>query len=190
MINRIGTRGPAPKPTNLKKKYGINLNISNEPQPQSVAPEKPMYLDDRASAEWDKIVPMLLELGLLTKIDGTTLANWCILHSQMQQAANILKRSQILVKGEKGNLVKNPAFYVLCECVDRLNRLAHEFGMTPSSRTRITLEVSQTNKDPNADIFATMPSEIPDAPPALPDGQVETTEEATAEEIELEVDKD
>jgi hypothetical protein len=49
----------------------------DEPQPDPAIPEKPDYLDAEASKEWDRIVPELERLGLLTQLDRAMLVSYC-----------------------------------------------------------------------------------------------------------------
>lgn len=41
------------------------------------APPKPDWLDEEASREWDRVVPDLLTLGLISRLDMQVLAQYC-----------------------------------------------------------------------------------------------------------------
>lgn len=180
MMNRIGSRGPAPTPTSLKKKYGVNVQLSNEPQPEQTIPEKPKHIenDTVASKEWDRLVKVLFPLGLITAIDGNTLANYCLLHSQVVAAADVLSKSTIMIIGYRGGFVRNPAVVVMNGAIAEMLKLEKEFGMTPSSRTRITVSPNPNNSA-GSDIFGGM--KMPEV--------VELTENKKEEEILEEEDE-
>ena len=141
MMNRIGSRGPAPTPTALREKYGIGLPLPNEPKPQQIVPEKPDTVaeDEVASKEWDWLVKVLYPLGLLTEVDGKTLGRYCFMASQLKKTERLLLRSNVLIPGDRKNLVRNPAIGVFLELNDKMLELEKQFGLTPSSRTRITV---------------------------------------------------
>jgi P27 family predicted phage terminase small subunit len=49
----------------------------------------------------------------------------------------VLARSQILVKGLHGNLVRNPALQIQRDTAQTIRSFAQEFGLSPSARTAI-----------------------------------------------------
>lgn len=50
--------------------------IANPPVPVA-APDKPDWLDEDAAREWDQLIPALLELGLISRLDGQSLGQYC-----------------------------------------------------------------------------------------------------------------
>lgn len=68
----MGRRGPAPKPTELKRLQGNpgkrRLNDS-EPRPVATLPRCPSHLTGEAKAEWRRVARGLYEAGLLTQVD-------------------------------------------------------------------------------------------------------------------------
>lgn len=73
----MGQRGPAPKPTALKRLQGNPgkraLNES-EPRPAATLPRCPSHLQGEARAEWRRVARALHESGLLTQVDRAALA--------------------------------------------------------------------------------------------------------------------
>ena len=72
----MGRRGPAPKPTALKRLQGNPgkraLNDS-EPRPTATMPRCPTHLQGEARAEWRRVARGLHDAGLLTQIDRAAL---------------------------------------------------------------------------------------------------------------------
>jgi phage terminase small subunit len=64
--------GRRPKPTKQKKLEGNpgkrNLN-PDESDPDSEIPPMPAHLDPLTQAEWHRITPQLLSLGLISEVD-------------------------------------------------------------------------------------------------------------------------
>ena len=74
-------RGRKPKPTTLRileGNPGKRSLIDGPPQAPAKIPECPCFLDDEARAEWLRMAPVLLEMGLLTPADRAALAAYCI----------------------------------------------------------------------------------------------------------------
>jgi len=47
-------------------------------------PEKPDWLNPAASDEWDRIVPLLLQHGLISEVDGMAVASYCELVAEFK----------------------------------------------------------------------------------------------------------
>lgn len=138
--------GPAPKPTALKVlegNPGQRRLPENEPRPPQVAPEAPEWLSMEAQAEWDRIVPVLDTLGLLTAVDRAALAAYCTAWALVVDAAQEIQAFGLLVEGQKGERVKNPAIQVLRDATATCKGFCAEFGLTPSARSRMTAPGAQ-----------------------------------------------
>ena len=53
------------------------LDEINNPAVPPEAPDKPDWLDEDASREWDQLIPDLLKLRLISRLDGQGLAQYC-----------------------------------------------------------------------------------------------------------------
>src|SRR5438270_1705778 len=139
----MGLRGPAPKPTALVMFEGNRgrrpLN-DREPKPRSVRPKCPTYLDQAGQKEWKRLIPILLRMRILTEADGIALANLCQAYSTMTKAQEQLNKVGILYKTKSGYIQQSPLLGIVNSQIEIINRLCREFGLTPSSRTRIMAE--------------------------------------------------
>jgi P27 family predicted phage terminase small subunit len=137
-------RGRKPKPTAAKKLAGNPgkraLN-EREPQPR-IAPEivAPSNLDSDARVKWDELVAELYPAGLLTTIDVDSLAFYCILYSRWKKAERIVREKGEVIKTTNGNIIQNPYLAIANRALTQMGKIAAEFGMTPSSRTRIAAQ--------------------------------------------------
>lgn len=143
------TRGPKPSPTVLKLLKGNPgkrpLNRA-EPKPKPVRrPRAPIDLDADGKKEWRRIVGELDTLGMLSTLDLPVLAAYCVAFSRFKAANDALMAvankdatfKGLLIKTRHGNWIQNPLVGVARRAADDMSRLAAEFGMTPSSRTRV-----------------------------------------------------
>jgi P27 family predicted phage terminase small subunit len=135
-------RGRKPLPTAVKELRGNPgkraLN-KNEPKPRAALPRAPRWLDEVGKKKWKTTSRMLYRLGLLTEADVDALAAYCDCHSTMMLAKTAIKEHGVYVSGAQGQNVKNPAFSILETAKAQMKMYQVEFGMTPSSRSRVKL---------------------------------------------------
>lgn len=148
-------RGRKPKPTALKLLDGTRADRINtaEPSPAKGRPERPAHLDDVACAEWDRIVPQLEQLGVLSQVDGAALALYCGAFSEMLAAEASVREYGLLIdtgitaEGATPGKKANPAVAIARQARAQLHRLLVEFGLTPSSRSRLKANTAERPRD-------------------------------------------
>jgi P27 family predicted phage terminase small subunit len=135
--------GRKPTPVRLKVLLGNpgKRPLPVEPVPQTFAeiPAPPDYLQPEAAAEWRRLAPELLRLGLLTPVDLAAFASYCEAVGRWQLAVRLLAESggKLTARGYRGRVITNPLVRVIGAAADDALRCATEFGMTPSSRARV-----------------------------------------------------
>jgi P27 family predicted phage terminase small subunit len=134
-------RGRKPKPTLLKVLDGNPgrrpLN-DREPDPAQGIPVRPDWLDAEAQAEWDRVSQELSDMGTLTLADRAALAAYCTAWSRWVEAEGMVKKFGMIVKSpEKGFPMKSPYLSIADQALETMRKLMVEFGLTPSSRSRI-----------------------------------------------------
>jgi P27 family predicted phage terminase small subunit len=139
------------KPTNLKVLEGNPgkrpLPV-NEPKPVPIAPPCPAHLDSRAKKEWKRIAPELEQLGLLTRIDMAALAAYCQSYGWWAEAGAQIKKHGMLVKNQKGFPVVTPYVAIACKFLEQMKSYLIEFGLAPSSRSKIEVKPPAEDEDP------------------------------------------
>jgi P27 family predicted phage terminase small subunit len=142
-------RGRKPLPSNVVRLRGNpgkrRLNDA-EPRPVAKAPSCPACLGDEARKEWQRLAGELAALGLLTGLDRAMLAAYCHAHALWVEAVASIERYGTMVKSPNGFPMQSPYVAVANKQVEIMVRIASEFGMTPSSRTRIRIG-EQTPED-------------------------------------------
>jgi P27 family predicted phage terminase small subunit len=132
--------GRKPIPTTLKLIRGTarphRLN-PDEPMPSACAPEPPAHLDDRARAKFTEMAGMLARCGVMTELDRDALARYAVIWCRWIDAEVEIKRKGSIVKTEAGNIIQSPYLAVANRCHRQLAQLESEFGLTPSSRSRV-----------------------------------------------------
>lgn len=143
----MGRRGPAPEPTHLKLLKGNPgkraLN-KEEPKPDRGKLTAPAWLNRAAKLEWRRVVKHLDELGMSTDFDRSMLATYCQAYSRLQELEKIVEELGFTFTTEKGYVCQRPEFGMAQRQATLVRGLASEFGMSPSSRTRVR---APTKKD-------------------------------------------
>lgn len=143
------TRGRKPKPTALKRAAGNPgkraLNDA-EPEPPAGLPTCPPHLNDIAREEWTRVAQALHDMGVLTVMDRAGLAAYCQAYGRWVEAEERLRLGPSLVKTPSGHVQQSPWMGIANKQLELMSRYMIEFGMTPASRSRLTVA------DPRMDV--------------------------------------
>ena len=134
-------RGRKPTPTALKLlkgNPGRRPPNPSEPKPAADRPRCPQHLDTEARKEWRRIVPELEQLGLLTILDRAALALYCQAWSRWVRASREIDENGEILESKNGKPVQSPWISLRNRAGQDMHKFLAEFGMTPSSRTRVT----------------------------------------------------
>lgn len=124
----------------------LNENEPQLPSTRSIAQQmrpSPEDISFKALKEYDRIVELLLDSEVITDADIMTLVVYIETYDRYLQAQKLLKKG-LLIKNHKGHIINNPAFGMTKHLVDQMSKLQSELGITPSSRSKITV----VNKKP------------------------------------------
>lgn len=99
-------------------------------------PER-LMVDPVAVAKWQEFVPILVDLGTLTQADGEALATLCEVYSAAQACLLELRATGPVMRTDLGGVKPNPAGPLYRGLVSLQTSLMGEFGLTPTSRTRL-----------------------------------------------------
>jgi len=139
------------KPTALKKLQGTyrkDRAPKNELQPTiEVGLEAPSELNEWGLKLWNDIANEYLKVGLITKLDISSLMAVCMEWGVYCEAMDLLSAQGLQVTDEKGNLQTNPARKIASDAFKNCKSMCIEFGMTPASRTKIELPEKPKSND-------------------------------------------
>ena len=136
-------KGRKPVPTQLKVLRGTNrLDRQNKgemqpPIPESV-PYAPRFMNARAKTEWRRLIGVLLDLGLYTDCDRSAFAMYCQACGRWVIAEEHCAKEGEILTSEGGGLYQNPWRYEANKAQEQIRRMLPEFGLTPSSRARLS----------------------------------------------------
>jgi len=93
-----------------------------------------------AREEWKRISKRLHRQKLLTENDGSALAAYCIAYERWADAEEKLRKFGTVIKSPRNFLVQSPYLSISNRAMEQMLRVLTEFGMTPSSRSRIDID--------------------------------------------------
>jgi P27 family predicted phage terminase small subunit len=134
---------------------------SREPLPKSLRPDRPSWLDDVARAEWDRVVPELERLGLLTVLDGAALASYCAAYSAMVKAFEGLAASGVVNLGRVGD-TESPYLRAAKTAFAMVRAGIQSFGLSPSDRCRLVAPGEADAEDPMESLLSATTPRITD----------------------------
>jgi P27 family predicted phage terminase small subunit len=137
-VSRNARTGRPPKPHHLKVIEG-NAGKRRLQAPPKATPEKPRcpgYLTPYGKTTWRRLVVILDDLGVLTAADRDTMAALCEAVSRFKAATELIAKTDVLVKGERGP-VKNPAVQIQRDAARDLATFSAMFGLSPADRVRL-----------------------------------------------------
>ena len=135
--------GPSPLPSHLKLIRGTARpsRINNkEPKPKNKIPRCPEWLSDDAKKVWKRTTTQLKGMGLLFESDQDLIAAYCNAVVNYKIATDLVDKSGLLIKGRRDGVITNPAVRAQRDAAQLMRQLGAEFGLTPSSRTRISAD--------------------------------------------------
>jgi P27 family predicted phage terminase small subunit len=152
-------QGRKPTPTALKKLAGNPGHRAfnhSEPTPKKVMPRPAAHLSEVERKKWRTLVKELYPLGLLTSIDIDSLAFYCVLFARWEKAERIVREKGEVIKTVNGNIIQNPYLSIANRSLEQMNKIAAEFGMTPSSRSRVKTESLDVDSELEQMLFGGM----------------------------------
>ena len=143
--------GRKPKPTAIKELEGNPgkraLN-KNEPKPEKKAPRCPTWLEPEAKKEWKRLAKQMELLGILTEMDMTAFAGYCQSYARWKEAEEFISKHGTIVKTPSGYWQQVPQVSIAQTNLKLMLRFSEEFGLTPSSRSRIAVAEVTEADDP------------------------------------------
>lgn len=134
--------GRKPKPTALKRLAGNPgkraLN-DREPKFRQATMRAPRHLGKEGKKEWRRVAQELDAVGLLTVVDRAALAAYCEAWETWIDATRQVREEGMVLVSATGYAYPHPAQKIRERAMAQMLKFAAEFGMTPSSRSRIKM---------------------------------------------------
>lgn len=123
-----------------------NRKIEPEVPFERVAPDPPKWLSGEARAEWDRVTPSLVRLGVLKAEDRAVLTAYCEVWATFVDATLELQRAGLFENGPESMRAQQSSS-------KELRALAAQLGLTPSSEAAVASRTKPVD-DGDASAFA------------------------------------
>jgi len=100
----------------------------------------PTWLSKEAKAEWDRVMPVLVERRILTDADLGSLESYCICVGRVRQCETQIQK-------EKDPEMRLKLIRVQDKSMASARQLAAEMGLTPVSRSRPAVRDDESEDD-------------------------------------------
>ena len=146
MAGKKGASGRPRKPSALKILHGDfekdpQRRNKREPMPKPGKPIRPRHLRGEARKAWDRLAELLSEMKVSTKADRDGMEQYACLYERWRITLKDVQTNGSVIDGRR-----NPADVAMMEYSRQLHKLLTEFGLTPSSRTRVQIEQETNSK--------------------------------------------
>lgn len=144
-----------PLPTKLKILKGTAQQCrinKKEPKPKSDRVKMPSGLSLEAKKCWRSVSKELSAAGVLTNMDVHALSLYCEAYARWIDANRQIEKYGTVIKAPSGYPVQSPYLAISNKAFDQMRAMLVEFGMTPSSRTKVSTTNVDTD-DPLADFI-------------------------------------
>lgn len=157
------TRGAKPKPTALKLitgNPGKRELPKDEPKAVGELTTCPDFVSEEARGYWDYVTGLILSVpGVSKRPDETAAALLCQAMADFVEAGEALVDnggSYQDVETKAGGVMTriHPAVGVRQTAFAQIMKICAEFGLTPSSRTRLKADLGEGKKNPNDKYFS------------------------------------
>lgn len=149
-------RGRKPKPTAKKKLEGNpgkrKLN-KREPKPRISANITPAQIDAGMKNFTTLYLPLLREMQVFTDADMAAFELMSVHYATAWRAAEVVQIEGLILKDKFGQLHKHPALQILRDNSALFKAYAAEFGLTPSSRSRLQMPLPEESTQLEMELF-------------------------------------
>lgn len=110
-------------------------------------PDKPPFLSFEAEEHWHRLVPLLAEHNLLTRVDGYALGMLCQALAEYQEADRDVQNDGLTGMTDKGYSYVNPGVAIRHNAWKKVCWALRQFGMTPSARAGMKVTSNGQDSD-------------------------------------------
>lgn len=151
------SKGRKPIPSHLKMVRGTDRadrGSKNEPKPERARPSAPEHMSDLGREVWGYVVGLADRMGILTEADAVALELLCEARADWISARNAIRDHGGETYTTEAGLIKaHPAVAMRNDAARRLQSMLSEFGMSPSSRSKVSAKEEDDPEDTAAKFF-------------------------------------
>lgn len=120
---------------------GVKPALKADPEALTKAPPAPSYFSHYAKAEWKRIMPQLIKRRVLTKGDLGGVETYCLMVGTVREIEDNRSLNSLDIDPK--------LFSVQNRAAQTARQLAAEYGLSPTSRSRIGSGAADDDDDDN-----------------------------------------
>lgn len=132
-----GARSIPPQLKKLTKKERVRLRKVRPFKWLPGSLEAPKDVQGLALAEWKRVAPLLLEMGLFAACDSRMLAMYCHWYARFEEARQMVEKEGRVIRSVKGSRIRNPWVSIMVQAAQHMRVTATDLGLTAASRAMI-----------------------------------------------------
>jgi P27 family predicted phage terminase small subunit len=110
-------------------------------------PVKPKWLQGAAKTEWERVIPLLEDAGLLSEVDLVAISAYCQAWAELVETTKQLEKEgrviQVPIQSASGQIIghnpkSHPAVRMQRDAFNRVNTFLSQFGFSPVARARLS----------------------------------------------------
>lgn len=113
------------------------------PQAPLASLKAPGGMTKREKHHWDTLAPGLRDTGILTALDVPMFRMLCNSLALIDEADAAIRKDGLTQKTKLGNRATSPWFRIRAQAEKQAIRMMGEFGLSPSSRSRLKIELME-----------------------------------------------
>ena len=132
--------GPRPLPVNVVRLRGSTDAQAAKhavPEPEIAIPDAPADISDDGREVWITFARQLAGMRVVTRADFAALQMLCESWVRWKSATRTVTETGFMVRSPNGLPMQNPMLSVANKAQDQCLKILAEFGLTPSSRSRL-----------------------------------------------------
>ena len=107
----------------------------------------PPHVTDHGKRLWKTVGPVLIRSGIMCELDRSCFEALCCIYDRLLKFQEILREDGPLIDDKRGALKKHPLTTGISQHLTLFRNYCQDFGMTPSSRSRLGFEIDGVDQD-------------------------------------------
>lgn len=155
-----GRKPLAPEVHEHNGSYRKNPNRENKERPviDGQRPVAPEWFNDQELQVWDAVCGDLEQKGIQDTSNRELLIAYCTAYAGWFECRKMVTENAYTVTDSHGNVKRHPVATDMHKFREQLNKLIPEFGLSPSSRSRLVSLKQDEDKNPFGELLQKLQS--------------------------------
>ena len=117
--------------------------LTKYPKLTATAPD---WLDETATVEWTRVVPLLKQNTPISDLDTSLIASHCALYSTVVRMTKAINKYGEVIETDTGHKKQSPYFMARDKAIKEMKSVDTQLGLTPQARARLEIHKAITEE--------------------------------------------